>query len=433
MNIRLSAARIMLAVVEDGKSLATLLPAALEQFPAGEQAFGKELVYGGLRWFVRLSALVDELVSKPLRARDRDIRCLLVVGLYQLSRMDVARHAAVNETVQAARVAGKKWAAGLVNGVLRNYLRQQDMLERKLDTQADTLFSTPAWFLQRLQQDWPDHWQEIAAAGNRRAPMTLRVNLMRQSRDDWVAQAHDAGLETSANPFSAAAVSLGTPVAVDRLPGFRAGDVSVQDGAAQLAAELLDARPGMRVLDACAAPGGKTAHILERAGNRVQLTAVDADARRLDRVAGNLDRLHLKARLVCADASGPDAWWDGQPFDRILLDAPCSASGVVRRNPDIKMLRRTGDIDKLAKIQGKLLDRLWPLLSPDGILLYATCSIFRRENDVCIADFLARCGEASADEITAGWGRSVQYGRQILPGEQEMDGFFYARLARSPG
>jgi len=431
MNTRLAAARIVLNVVDHGQSLASLVPAALDELEPQEQPFAKELVYGSIRWYVRLAALLDQLVSKPLKARDQDIRCLLIVGLYQLSRLRVAQHAAVNETVQAARAAEKAWAAGLVNGVLRNYLRQKEALERKLDQQPETLFSHPAWFLARLQQEWPDDWQAVAAANNEHPPMTLRVNTMRQCRNDWLDRLRNTGAGATEAPFTEAGVCLDKPVAVDRLPGFRDGDVSVQDGASQQAAVLLDAGCGMRVLDACAAPGGKTAHILERGVNEIRVTAIDSDARRLERVAENLTRLGLRAELVCADAGDPEAWWDGKPFDRILLDAPCSASGVIRRNPDIKLLRRAGDIGKLAKTQGKLLDRLWLLLAADGILLYATCSVFKQENEDCIADFLSRHSDAREETITSGWGRPVQYGRQILTGEQGMDGFYYARLVRT--
>jgi 16S rRNA (cytosine967-C5)-methyltransferase len=430
MNTRLAAAKVLQQVLDNGQSLAALMPQAFDHMPQTERAFAQELVYGSLRWHGRLAALLHELLASPLKARDHDILCLLLLGLYQLSRLAVPPHAAVNETANAARAARKPWAVALINGVLRNYQRQREKLENRLDQCPESRLSHPQWLLEQLRQDWPNDWEAIALANNERAPLTLRVNLARQSRAAYLDRLRTAQLAASEAPFTAAGVCLEVPTAVARLPGFQDGEVSVQDAAAQLAAELLDIRPGMRILDACAAPGGKTAHILERGDNRVTVVAVDIDKDRLRRVAENLTRLGLNAKLICADAGNPGCWWDEVQFDRILLDAPCSASGVIRRHPDIKVLRRPGDLKQLAEQQERLLEKLWPLLASGGILLYATCSVFRLENDRRVAGFLARHNDAFENRITAGWGRLMKYGRQILPGERGMDGFYYACLVK---
>ncbi len=430
MNTRLAAAKVLQQVLDNGQSLAALLPQAFDRIPQTERAFAQELVYGSLRWHGRLAALLDELLASPLKARDHDILCLLLIGLYQLSRLAVAPHAAVNETANAARAARKPWAVGLINGVLRSYQRQTEKLENRLDQCPESRLAHPQWLLAQLRRDWPDDWEAIAIANNERAPMTLRVNLTRLSRSAYLDRLRGAHLAAREVSFTAAGVCLEAPTVVAQLPGFQDGDVSVQDAAAQLAAELLDIRPGLRILDACAAPGGKTAHILERGDNRVTVIAIDMDMSRLARVAENLERLGLNAKLICADAGDPESWWDEVQFDRVLLDAPCSASGVIRRHPDIKLLRRPGDLEQLAEQQERLLDRLWPLLASGGILLYATCSVFRLENAGCVARFLARHNDAFEDRIAARWGRVMQYGRQILPGENGMDGFYYACLVK---
>ena len=429
-NTRLAAAKVLQQVLDNGRSLAALLPQAFDRIPQMERAFAQELVYGSLRWHVRLAALLDELLATPLKPRDHDILCLLLLGLYQLSRLGVAPHAAVNETVDAARAVRKPWAVGLINGVLRSYQRQRQRLENKLDHCTESRLAHPQWLLAQLRQDWPNDWEAIALANNERAPMALRVNLRRQSRAVYLDKLRDAHLPAHEVRFARAAICLEAPIPVARLPGFEDGDVSVQDVAAQLAGELLDVRTGMRILDACAAPGGKTAHILECGDNRATVVAIDRDMSRLKRIPENLERLGLNAELICADAGDPDQWWDKEQFDRVLLDAPCSASGVIRRHPDIKLLRRAADLEHLAQQQERLLERLWPLLASGGMLLYATCSVFRLENEERVAGFLAGHDDAFEVRLTADWGRAMQYGRQILPGENGMDGFYYACLIK---
>ena len=322
-------------------------------------------------------------------------------------------------------------AAGLVNAVLRNRQRRRAALDAALAAEPVAVHAHPAWLLERLQADWPADWPAIVEASNQQAPMMLRVNLARESRDEALARLATAGIAAAAHAQVASAVVLEHPAEVSALPGFADGRLSVQDGAGQLAAPLLAPEPGDRVLDACCAPGGKTGHLLETALG-LELLALDIDATRLVRVRENLDRLGYDAELLAADAGAPADWWDGRPFERILLDAPCSATGVIRRHPDIKALRQPADIDALAARQRALLDALWPLLAPGGILLYATCSLLRAENETVIAAFLAAHPDAAELVIDADWGLALRHGRQILPGSAGLDGFYYARLLRTP-
>ncbi|HET7370324.1 MAG TPA: 16S rRNA (cytosine(967)-C(5))-methyltransferase RsmB [Gammaproteobacteria bacterium] len=429
------AAEAVAAVIARGVSLDQALAAVLPRLSKPADAgLLKELCFGTLRWRLRLEAPLKTLLKRPLKARDADIHALLLIGLYQLAHMRVPDHAAVGETVAAVSGLGKHWARGLVNATLRNFLRRQDELLAAADTAPASRYAHPRWLIDRLRADWPDDWEATLAANNTRPPMTLRVNRRRTNREQMQARLAAAGIEAEPHPLAADALTLVSPVDVERLPGFAAGDLSVQDAGAQFAAEALDCGPGMRVLDACAAPGGKTGHLLERWPNLAECVALDASASRLDRVRENLDRLDFRATVLEGDARRPADWWDGQPFDRILLDAPCSGSGVIRRHPDIKSLRRAADIDRLAGVQAALLDALWPLLASGGKLVYATCSVLRAENEVQIANFLARDAGARAvalpaDPFDAG-SRAAGAGRQILPGDSGMDGFYYACLEK---
>jgi 16S rRNA (cytosine967-C5)-methyltransferase len=426
---RAAAARAVAAVL-GGRSLAEVLPAAAVAGP--DRALLAELVYGTCRWFQRLDFFLGRLLQRPLRPRDADLRGLLLVGLYQLTEMRVAAHAAVDETVAAARVLGKEWAAGLVNGVLRAFLRDRAALELAAAADPAAAHAHPSWLVARLQAAWPDAWAAMLGAANGRPPMTLRVNHLRGSVADYLDSLAAAGLAAAPAELVPSAVVLEQPVDVGRLPGFAAGAVSVQDAGAQLAAPLLDPQPGQAVLDACAAPGGKTGHLLERCPD-ARVTAVDVDARRLERVRENLDRLGLAARLAEGDAEHPAGEWAADRYDRILLDVPCTATGVIRRHPDIKLLRRAADVGELVARQSRILDAVWPLLRPGGILLYVTCSLLPEENQGQIDRFLGRRPDAGAVPIEAAWGRPAGAGRQILTGEHGMDGFYYARLTRAGG
>jgi len=430
-NARAAAAGVIAAVLGKGESLATALAPALARVPAADRALVQELCYGTLRWHLRLDALLSRLLSRGLKPADLDLRALLLTGLYQLLYMRVPSYAAVTETVDAVRALGKGWAAGLANGVLRNAQRRADELTAQVDRDDSAALAHPRWLLDALRADWPEDVAQVTEANNTRPPMTLRVNLRRQSRDDYAARLAAAEFPCRALPEVASALTLERPVDVAALPGFADGCASVQDAAAQLAAVLLEPETGQRVLDACAAPGGKTAHILEHAPDLATVVAVDIDAPRLDRVRENLERLGLQAQLCAGDAAVPEGWWDGVPFERILLDAPCSATGVIRRHPDIKTLRRADDLQALTRTQARLLDALWPLLAPGGMLLYATCSVLKRENTDQIDAFLRRQPDAAERAVDVPWARACEHGSQILPGDAGMDGFYYARLVKA--
>ena len=396
-----------------------------------QRAFVQELAFGTLRWYHQLDVVLAALMKKPLKERDRDIHALLLTGLYQLRVLETAPHAAVSETAEAARGMGKKWAVGLVNGVLRNALRREKELNRLVRQSASSQWSHPDWWVKALQRDWPQDYQQILQAGMQRPPMTLRVNSLRVKREVYLHLLEDAGIEATIVETASHAVQLSQPVAVSQLPDFDQGVVSVQDAAAQLCAPWMELQPGQKVLDACAAPGGKTCHLLETETALQQLLAIDRDEQRLQRIRQNLERLELQAELCVADASCPDKWWNGQLFDRILLDAPCSASGVVRRHPDIKLLRREEDLAELALRQQALLRALWPLLAPGGILLYVTCSVFRCENADNAAEFVRQHADAKEYKLTNEQGEAQTIGRQILPGEHGMDGFYFARFRKT--
>jgi 16S rRNA (cytosine967-C5)-methyltransferase len=370
---------------------------------------------------------LSELLDKPLK--DMDVKSLALTGLYQLKYMRVKPHAAVSETVLAARK--KPWAKALINALLRRYLREQLNLEQKADTVQVAAVSHPDWLIKQIEQDWPQQAQQIFLENNQQPPMALRVNLARSSKDEYLQQLRGLGIEAETVSFCPSAIILDKPVAVDLLPGFADGLVSAQDTAAQLAAGLLGVQAGHRVLDVCAAPGGKTAHILEHQPQLKELVAVDVEASRMQRVNDTLQRLKLSGTLVVGDATKPDEWWDGQLFDRILLDAPCSALGVIRRHPDIKLLRRALDIKPLQALQKKILNAVWPLLAPGGIMLFATCSILKQENEQQIDAFLAEHQDAVELPIDVHWGFAGSHGRQIMTGESAMDGFYYARLGKS--
>lgn len=429
-NERVLAAQCLEDVLVKGRSLATVLPARLSQSGGQGKALIQEMVYGVLRWHRRLDAVAGQFLRKPLKKRDRDVYCLLLLGLYQLMYLRTPPHAAVAETVQAASIIGKDWARGLLNAVLRNVLRQQPGNLDARDLDLAIASSHPDWLMEWLQRVWPDDYHAILEANNCRPPMTLRVNRSCMTREAYRQQLQQAGLTAQEHRYATDALVLEEPVEVSRLPGFGDGVVSVQDAAAQFAAPLLESGPGMRILDACAAPGGKTAHQFEIEPAIGEVWAVDHEQTRLDRLRENLVRIHGKAKVLCADASQPDQWWDGRHFDRILIDAPCSGSGVIRRHPDIKILRRAEDVAALLVVQQALLGSLWPLLKTGGKLVYATCSVLPEENHQQIASFLAGQDDAVEMPVRAEWGRAMLYGRQILPGESDMDGFYYACLVK---
>ncbi len=430
MDARSTATEVLTEVLVHRYSLSDCLDYHLNNLnDPRERALAQALCYGVLRWHPRLEALLQRLLRKPMAATEGDIQALLLIGLYQHIYLRIPPHAATAATVNVTRSLKKKWATGLVNAVLRNFQRRRKYLLSSVDAETHLKLAHPRWLLKRMQTEWPTQWEAIAEANNTHPPLTLRVNARQQSRDAYLELLHQANMAASPTPYTDCGITLEHPVDVQQLPGFKQGWVSVQDGAAQLAAPLLDVPIGARVLDACAAPGGKTAHLLERYQIGT-LIALDNQADRVKKLHDTLQRLQLTADGRCADITEPDSWWDGQPFDRILFDAPCSGTGVIRRHPDIKYLRRPSDIEKLAAQQAHLLEALWPLLTPGGQLLYVTCSIIADENDRQIQKFLAAHPDAAEVVLTADWGHAQKYGRQILPGENNQDGFYYACLTK---
>lgn len=425
-NVRAAAARTVADVLQ-GRSLDDVLPLADVAFSPGDRGLLRALAYGVLREHAVLAAIAARMIARPLTGAPQ-IAALVEVGLFQLRSMRVSPHAAVSETVAACEVLGLPGHRGLVNAVLRRFQREREALEAALPTDLATRYSYPAWLAASVVRDWGDDAERILAAGNEQGPLTLRVNRRRGSRDDYAARLRAEGLVSRALAGVPDALVLEKAVGIDQLPGFREGDVSVQDASAQLAADVIAAEPGMQVLDACSAPGGKTAHLLERGD--VKVVAIDVDAARLAKVTETLARLRLDAQQTFAIDAGLFAdRWNGAPFDRILLDAPCSGTGVIRRHPDIKWLRRETDIATMAATQSRLIETLWPLLAPGGRLVYATCSILAAEGEQVVRDFLLRRADARHLPIDAGWGEARKLGRRIAPGG-DFDGFYYACLLK---
>ncbi|ALE90380.1 16S rRNA (cytosine(967)-C(5))-methyltransferase RsmB [Pseudomonas versuta] len=430
MNPRLAAAKALTAVLNGKASLNSSLPLQLDKVEARDRGLTQDLAFGTARWQPRLSALANKLLQKPFKAADADVEALLLVGLYQLLYTRIPAHAAIGETVGCADKLKKPWAKALLNAVLRNAQRESEALLVELEHDPVVRTAHPRWLQKSLKAFWPEQWEAICAANNAHPPMILRVNRRHKTRDAYLQLLVEAGIEARPCVFSQDGIVLAEPCDVRNLPGFAEGWISVQDEAAQLAADLLDLAPGQRVLDACCAPGGKTCHILEVEPKLAGVVAVDLEAKRLVRVRENLERLGLSAELIAADGRDTATWWDGKPFQRILLDAPCSATGVIRRHPDIKLTRQPDDIGALATLQGELLDAMWPTLEVGGILLYATCSTLPTENTEVIEAFLARTPGARELDIAGQFGIKQPHGRQLLAQEGGHDGFYYAKLIK---
>ena len=430
MNPRLAAAKALTAVLNGKASLNSSLPLQLDKVEARDRGLTQDLAFGTARWQPRLSALANKLLQKPFKAADADVEALLLVGLYQLLYTRIPAHAAIGETVGCADKLKKPWAKALLNAVLRNAQRESEALLVELEHDPVVRTAHPRWLQKSLKAFWPEQWEAICAANNAHPPMILRVNRRHKTRDAYLQLLVEAGIEARPCVFSQDGIVLAEPCDVRNLPGFAEGWISVQDEAAQLAADLLDLAPGQRVLDACCAPGGKTCHILEVEPKLAGVVAVDLEAKRLVRVRENLERLGLSAELIAADGRDTATWWDGKPFQRILLDAPCSATGVIRRHPDIKLTRQPDDIGALATLQGELLDAMWPTLEVGGILLYATCSTLPTENTEVIEAFLARTPGGRELDIAGQFGIKQPHGRQLLAQEGGHDGFYYAKLIK---
>jgi len=430
MNPRLAAARALAAVLSGKASLNSSLPAQLDKVEERDRGLTQDLAFGTARWQPRLDLLAAQLLQKPFKAADADVQALLLVGLYQLFYTRIPAHAAIGETVGCADKLKKPWAKGLLNAVLRRAQREAEELLAGMERDPVVRTAHPRWLQKSLKAFWPEQWEAICAANNAHPPMILRVNRRHHSRDAYLALLAEAGIGASACTFSRDGIVLAEACDVRGLPGFADGWISVQDEAAQLSADLLELAPGQRVLDACCAPGGKTCHLLEAEPGLAQMVAIDLEAKRLARVRENLDRLKLDAELIACDARDTASWWDGKPFQRILLDAPCSATGVIRRHPDIKLTRQAEDIPALAALQGELLDALWPTLEVGGMLLYATCSSLPTENTEVIDAFLARTPGARELDLATEAGLRQPHGRQLLAQEGGHDGFYYAKLIK---
>jgi len=427
-NPRQVAAQALVQIIDKDQTLDRALEAI---DPSAGKARIQEMLYGVLRWYHRLDALAGMLLKQGLKKRDRDIHMLLLIGLYELVYMHTEDYAAVNETVSAANELGKAWAKGLLNACLRRAQREQKELEQQLDQQPQSHYSHPPWFIDQLRLQYPEAWQQILQANNKRPPMHLRVNTHKTTRENYLSLLAGESVDALPLDSSATAIALATPMPVAKLPAFDKGWVSVQDGAAQLATELLDIRRGDRVLDACAAPGGKAGHILERHPDMGELVLVERSPKRSEHIKENFQRLGVDAVIKIADASRPQDWWDDKPFQRILLDAPCSATGVIRRHPDIKLHRSPQHIAEAAKLQRQILCALWPLLEPGGKLLYVTCSVLALENQNQIEEFLGEHADATNLALELDWVEQRSPGYQVLPGTKGLDGFYYACLQKN--
>lgn len=394
-----------------------------------DRALFTALVSDGARWWLRFDAALDRLLEKPLRQKEPAVHALLVLGLVQLEILQLPDYAAVAATVQAARELQRPRMAGLVNAILRRWQRERTELLAALDAKPQTRHAHPAWLAKAIARDWPQQADAVMAADNIEPPLMLRANRRRSTREALLESLRAAGYTADPHPWLADGIVLPHSADVTRMPGFAEGHFAVQDGAAQAAADLAEVREGQRVLDACAAPGGKACHLLERA--TLELIALESDAGRARRISQNLDRLGLAAELVIGDAGQPDAWWDGRPFDRILIDAPCSATGVLRRRPDVRLHRRDSDIAALAAQQSRILQALWPLLAPGGRLVYVTCSLLKAENEAVVSALLASQPEARASAFSLPTGQAATVGWQILPGDGDLDGMYYAVLERA--
>ena len=425
-NIRALAAKCCYSVIDQGRSLSDELPKQQDKLLGKDKGLLQEICYGVLRFLPELENDVRQLMEKPLTGKQRVFHFLLLVGVYQIKFMRIPDHAAVGETVSATIALKNKRMKALVNGVLRNYVRSDKSAQNTKISDA-VKYNHPGWFIKKVQKGYPEQWQDILTANQQKPPMWLRVNQQHHTSKEYQALLEEADIAISnIEPFSEA-ISLERAVDVHKLPGFDLGWASIQDAAAQQAATILDSQPNDIVLDCCAAPGGKTCHIIEKTPDIASMTAIDIEEGRLVRVEENLSRLGLSAKVIAADAAKPDTWWGGQLFDRILLDAPCSGTGVIRRHPDIKWLRKASDINTLVKLQQEILSSTWALLKPGGTLVYATCSILPEENSEQISAFLQNTPEATLISIKQS---SIDIGWQILPGAENMDGFYYAKLQK---
>lgn len=429
VSVRALAAEALAEIALSGHSLREVADRALPRLAdARDRALLTALLNEGARWWPRFDAALDRLLAKPIRRGEPVIHALLVTALVQLEILEMPGYAAVAATVEAVRELRRPRLAGMTNAVLRRWLRERETLLSGLDATPSTRHAHPAWLASAIAGDWPDRAEAVMAAANHEPPLMLRVNRRRAEREAVAEVLRDAGQDIAPHAWLADGLVLPHSTDVTRLPGFAEGRFAVQDGAAQVPADLLDLADGQRVLDACAAPGGKACHALERAD--VSLVAVESEARRAPRIRQNLERLGLAAEVVVADAGDVAAWWDGQPFDRVMIDAPCSATGVIRRRPDVRLHRRAADIDALVAQQSRILAACWDTLAPGGLLLYVTCSLLRAENEGVVGAFVDSRADAVVVPFSLPVGQAATVGWQILPGDGDLDGMYYALLRK---
>jgi 16S rRNA (cytosine967-C5)-methyltransferase len=413
------------------KAFSTVIP---QKIHAKDLGFIKECCFGTLRWHHQLTHIKATLLNKPLKTKDDDIGSLITLGLYQLLYTQVPNHAAVSETVAACKLIKKPWACGLINKCLRRFLSEKNQIMAALKINDSVYYSHPPWLIDKIKAAWPQRWQHIVAENNQKPPQWLRINCQKTTITAYQEKLENAGIASHHSAAFPHGILIIKPLSTKDIPGFEAGESSIQDVSGQFAASLLDLAPGQQVLDACAAPGSKSSHLLETMPQLATLTLVDLDAKRLDKIKQNLDRLQLNhhhTQLLLADATKTGQWWDGKQFDRILLDAPCSATGVIRRHPDIKLLRKKQDIEALQQKQIQLLTALWPTLKKNGKLLYATCSLLPEENEEAVAHFLSLQKDAQPEKIDLSIGVHQRFGVQLLPEESGSDGFYYALLSKN--
>ncbi|WP_151704858.1 16S rRNA (cytosine(967)-C(5))-methyltransferase RsmB [Nitrincola alkalilacustris] len=429
---RYLAVSILTSLLTHHGSLSTLVPPAASRLSARDKGLLMQLCYGVTRDFFRLQTIANTLLKRPMQDKDQDLLAVILLGIYQLRDTRIPAHAAIGETVAVADDLSKPWAKGLINAVLRRYQREREEIDASLSDDEQYLWNHPDWMLAKLRNNWPDHWQSILSGNDVKGPLCLRVNKRSLTRDELINEFRIFDIDATPGLISSQAIYLQQAQDVQELPGFDEGWFSVQDEAAQLAAELLELEPGQHLLDACAAPGGKLCHLIEQAEDPASITAIEISESRAERIHDNLHRLGFEdaCNLLVADASDTD-WWNGQLYDRILIDAPCSGTGVIRRHPDIKLLRRNEDLKLLADLQLRILNNLWPMLKPGGRLVYATCSVFTQENERVMERFLNMTTDALHQPIEASWGMERPYGRQLFPQPDGHDGFYYACLSKA--
>ncbi|MAS82900.1 MAG: 16S rRNA (cytosine(967)-C(5))-methyltransferase [Legionellales bacterium] len=431
MSSRIIATQIISQVFENKLTLTHALQNNESFKQSGnDKALIQEICYGTFRWYVQLEYILNHLLEKRIKKKDSQLKYLMIIGLYQLRFMRIPAHAVVSETVNTCKKIKMEWAKNLVNAILRRYLRDTKIFDPNVNNGYSFNTSHPKWIIKQLRLDWPEEWESILEANNQHPPMYLRVNQLHQSRQEYLIKMEKAGILGKITPYSKQGILVEKPVDVGLLPGFSEGDVSVQELAAQFSVKLLDLKPRQTVLDACAAPGGKSSHILESQPNLESLTVIEKDFGRAKRLSETFMRLGLNATIKVSDINDLENWWRNELYDRILLDAPCSATGVIRRHPDIKTLRTYAEVKVISALQMQLIETLWKTLKLNGLLVYVTCSIFKQENSELIKQFIGKNENCVLKNIDAEWGENTGYGKQILTGQSNMDGFFYSCLKK---